>query len=434
VTLMAVTPIVFIALRDGWTAQRTVVAGLMCGAASVAAFAATLGVYFVQFGSFNGLYSRMLDRMVTGRLDAGLGEPMSREPFAPFATKLEVLVSYFVNWPPTVFSQFALIIPLTLVFVLVALMPGRLTYWLEHRRNVAQALALTAVFSFLAPLSWHVVATPHSFVHPHMNFVLWYMPFLPFAGATAAVVVAGYLFRRPDFGKPLREVGWAGGIVGAVLLGYVIFATGGDRKPESVFMPAVLAAKSVYRQNDPSLEVRASTTRLYFIADCDSAELQVRFFVHVYPLGSQDMTNRDFSWNEAKLPITFNLEGRRKCVAVRSMDGPVEHVHIGQFVMPAGPRLWETDVRLVTRRILTLAPINDDNWASGIYRHAAGFVLDRTRDAEFLAVQGALISLGGTERRVTRVEVSQQYINVFLDGDVLPPGVEGETLSVEFKF
>jgi hypothetical protein len=48
------------------------------------------------------------------------------------------------------------------------------------------ALGAALVVGFLAPMSWFILAKPHSYVHPQMNFVLWYLPF----GLLAAVAIA----------------------------------------------------------------------------------------------------------------------------------------------------------------------------------------------------------------------------------------------------
>ena len=34
-------------------------------------------------------------------------------------------------------------------------------------------------FCMLCPLSWYVLAKGHSYIHPHLNYILWYMPFIP---------------------------------------------------------------------------------------------------------------------------------------------------------------------------------------------------------------------------------------------------------------
>ena len=46
------------------------------------------------------------------------------------------------------------------------------------RSNLKMRLVL--MFSFIAPLSWFVIAKGHSSGHYQINYVLWYLPFIPF--------------------------------------------------------------------------------------------------------------------------------------------------------------------------------------------------------------------------------------------------------------
>ena len=38
-------------------------------------------------------------------------------------------------------------------------------------------LVLATWFSILAPFSWYIIFKAHSFIHMHMNFIVWQMPF-----------------------------------------------------------------------------------------------------------------------------------------------------------------------------------------------------------------------------------------------------------------
>ena len=40
---------------------------------------------------------------------------------------------------------------------------------------------LLIMLSFISPISWYFFAKGHSFIHGHLNFVLWYLPFVPFS-------------------------------------------------------------------------------------------------------------------------------------------------------------------------------------------------------------------------------------------------------------
>lgn len=60
-----------------------------------------------------------------------------------------------------------------------------------------QQIALTIMLwvSFLAPLSWFVIFKGHSYVHPHMNHIIWHMPFM-LLGAVLTGSTGGFYIRR----------------------------------------------------------------------------------------------------------------------------------------------------------------------------------------------------------------------------------------------
>ena len=56
----------------------------------------------------------------------------------------------------------------------------------KHHIRIRHDVSLF-VMSFLSSISWFVLAKSHSYIHVHMNFVLWQMPFIP---------AASYIFLR----------------------------------------------------------------------------------------------------------------------------------------------------------------------------------------------------------------------------------------------
>jgi hypothetical protein len=62
------------------------------------------------------------------------------------------------------------------------------------------ALALVAAtwFSALAPLSWFAGFKAHSYIHTHMNFVAWHMPFTILGFATCGLALRGLFLQRPN--------------------------------------------------------------------------------------------------------------------------------------------------------------------------------------------------------------------------------------------
>jgi hypothetical protein len=52
-----------------------------------------------------------------------------------------------------------------------------------------RALGAALIAGVFAPLSWYVLAKPHSYIHTHLNFVVWYLPFALFAAIAVGVLI-----------------------------------------------------------------------------------------------------------------------------------------------------------------------------------------------------------------------------------------------------
>ncbi|WP_129126141.1 hypothetical protein [Geomonas oryzae] len=77
-------------------------------------------------------------------------------------------------------------------FPLFVLLAGVASLW---RRD--SSLSCTLVVSALAPLSWFILAKGHSYIHLHLNYVLWYLLFVPWAMLS--------LFHRRDKGRSTKH-------------------------------------------------------------------------------------------------------------------------------------------------------------------------------------------------------------------------------------
>ena len=70
----------------------------------------------------------------------------------------------------------------------------------QRQRSIA--LIFATCFSILAPLSWYVIFKSHSFIHPHINYILWQMPFT-FFGFAVCGLAAKSVF--PDFTRLVKR-------------------------------------------------------------------------------------------------------------------------------------------------------------------------------------------------------------------------------------
>ena len=92
------------------------------------------------------------------------------------AGALEVVGKYYLHWS----GSLVRFIPAK-TFPLLALLP--LLIWYCYRRKnkpspISTEIWLLYGLSFLAAISWFVLAKSHSYVHTHMNYVLWYFGFV----------------------------------------------------------------------------------------------------------------------------------------------------------------------------------------------------------------------------------------------------------------
>ena len=75
-------------------------------------------------------------------------------------------------------------------------------YVSEEEKRKHLALIIATWFSILAPLSWFIIFKAHSYIHTHMNFIVWQMPFVFFGFAVCGLVVKSLL---PNLIRRLRN-------------------------------------------------------------------------------------------------------------------------------------------------------------------------------------------------------------------------------------
>ena len=91
-------------------------------------------------------------------------------------------------------TQFLKFMPGSSFFLLLLTSVGTIFYrFYENHQNKSRDLGLFVAF-IMPPLSWFILAKSHSYVHIHINFVLWYLGFaaaiiyISFAGVKIGVI------------------------------------------------------------------------------------------------------------------------------------------------------------------------------------------------------------------------------------------------------
>ena len=74
------------------------------------------------------------------------------------------------------------------VLIIIAILALILIY--KKKKDLMKPLIITTSFSILAPLSWLVIFKQHSIEHMHMDYIIWYIPFLLYVFCTVGVAVS----------------------------------------------------------------------------------------------------------------------------------------------------------------------------------------------------------------------------------------------------
>ncbi len=136
------------------------------------------------------------------------------------ASPLTVVGMYIFQWKTRVLA----FVPglFGAAFFLVCLLPS-LGALLWEKRMRDRLLTRNLFFLFYAasiPLSWFILGKAHSYIHTHMNFVLWYMGFIPVCLFLLTDVCVRYPVFKTQFFQAartsLRAFGEAAGVIATV--------------------------------------------------------------------------------------------------------------------------------------------------------------------------------------------------------------------------
>jgi hypothetical protein len=112
------------------------------------------------------------------------------------STVLDVLKIYFEG-NQFVFKYHNLDLSVSFVQCICVLIIATIFILLKYKSKKTLGLTITLWVSILAPLSWFTIFKSHSFIHTHMNFIVWYMPFM-LLGYVLIGNCVSYFFRKKE--------------------------------------------------------------------------------------------------------------------------------------------------------------------------------------------------------------------------------------------
>lgn len=185
-------PLIYYAIRNKWTFTKFITRAVVSGVGGVLGFACAVGVNLYQckllVGDFNTAVSLMIENISKRTGAFGIEQTNQLIIESLEVSPLKVINTYLFSGQPVLFSYtMAEIIAFFLVMLCVYLATGKGN----------KASYITAAVSLTGPISWFVLAKGHSYIHCHINYILWsipavYLVFLCGADTLCCLVKQGY--------------------------------------------------------------------------------------------------------------------------------------------------------------------------------------------------------------------------------------------------
>ena len=208
--VMMMVPFVYYVILDKWSRRQFVKWTLAAGLGSGVAIFLSLIMLCFQIGAAKDGFMDGVEHVIWSFGKRTYGEAADFPPV--YAASLNAgMLSVVMTYMNGIFFDFNNYLSVTNEFVSNAVLKIRYYYlivlciamsalllWRSHadRRHHYIALICATWFSILAPLSWFVIFKAHSYIHTHMSFLLWQMPFTLFGFAVFGAAVIAWTKNR----------------------------------------------------------------------------------------------------------------------------------------------------------------------------------------------------------------------------------------------
>lgn len=195
--LASICPVVYYFILDKKSFWSFIRFSFKAGVVCVLAVFSEMLILIVQFKYYMGSFAAGLQHILYS-----YSKRTTLDPDDPDLSKVslaKVLNTYLDGniLDATTWLPHKTTVPFVALQVLM-LIAGVLVFWVSKKKNKlafdneliykTRALLGASAFSVLAPFSWFVIFKQHATGHPHLDYIVWYMPFLLFG-----FMVIGYL-------------------------------------------------------------------------------------------------------------------------------------------------------------------------------------------------------------------------------------------------
>lgn len=221
--IMMMVPFIYYCILRGLSIRNFISGSLIAIFSSCLAILLSFTILCIQIGSVKGSFSKGIDHLIYSLEKRTYGDPntlpsvytASLESHTTDVVKTYLMGSFFgpEKYLPTSIPIISVIVPkaryLYLIFLFamasVLLYVLRIRYSDKGKDKSNLALILATWFSLLAPLSWFVIFKAHSFIHTHLDYITWQMPFTLFGFTLCGLLLETTLTVRRTVSSKIVE-------------------------------------------------------------------------------------------------------------------------------------------------------------------------------------------------------------------------------------
>jgi hypothetical protein len=303
---------------------------------------------------------------------------------------------------------------------------------LQQRFLKLKTSLVVSWISLLSPLSWFILAKPHTVVHHFISCMLWFIPFSLIALSTIILFFTDlYLLHGFNAGseKPRNSKRVILYSILIVLFVLVNLLTLVMKNADNMSLKNRVISEGIAILNHEESNVYFYNNQLFFIKD-RGKDTRNQVFVHVIPsdkavLSPEEkklgFSNLDFSWNSNEVPVPFFYNFR---MASRKLDVPyaIDRIELGQFDIKTGERTWEENVQFLSNieapTEIFPAALSDDNWKNGISVDGYKILLGGDIQNYKTLLGRTLLFINNDSAVVTRVDFFENWVHLTLDHQV----------------
>lgn len=351
ILLTTLFPIFFYALRDNWNKKKLVYRVFFVGSGGFFAFVVSILLNLWQramsLGSFSLGWNNMRENIGYRTLFFETSDERQLIIDSLNAHVLEVIEIYMRNIILVFdYRMIELLLFCVICALCIVLSGNRLLTISENYKKLISLVVVTYI-SLLAPMSWFILGKGHSYIHTHINAVLWNFPSTLLIYALVGAVIS---YAGKDLWGCCHNFTKKGIFI---LSCFLLFSWPVIRTYEAwewnTNMQSIQEIKKegeqVFRDNEISVYLFGDL--LLYSVSRDSDSIVVRHKVHVMPLNSEDMPeeyqgrgfgNRSFNFMDREINTPFWESNLYSIVELPAFD--IEMIVIGQY------EKWSYDIKV----------------------------------------------------------------------------------------